>query len=53
MHHGVMDANLTLDELLDKYSDLFNVEIFKQPPLHHTKHYIRTQGPPVCGQVRI
>ena len=46
-----MDAHLTLNELLDKYSDLFDVEKFKQS-LHHTKHYIRTQGPAVCGQVR-
>ena len=52
-HHGIMDVNLALDELLDKYSDLFDVEKFKQPPLHHAKHYIRTPGPPVCNQVKL
>ena len=63
-HNSDADANLTLDEfldkysdlfdsdLLDKYSDLFGVKRFKQPPRHHTKHCIITHGPPVCGQVR-
>ena len=43
----------SLERLLHRNSELFDLECFKQPPRHHTiKHRIRTKGPSVCGQVQ-
>ena len=47
-----IEPDWSLERLLLCNSELFNLETFKQPPRHHTKHYIRTKHPPVCGQAR-
>ena len=47
-----IEPDWSLERLVYRYSKLFDLECFKQPPRHHTKHYIRTKGPSVCGQVR-
>ena len=47
-----IEPDWSLERLLHRNSELFDFECFKQPPRHHTKHHIRTKGPPVCGQVR-
>jgi len=48
----VSTSALTLQEILKKYANVFDIKNFNQPPRHQTKHYIRTRGPPVCGRVR-
>ena len=47
-----INPDRSLERLLHRNSELFDLECFKQLPRHHTKHHIRTKGPPVCGQVR-
>ena len=34
------------------YPRVFEVENFKRPTRHQTKHHIRTRGPPTCERVR-
>ena len=47
-----IEPDWSLKRLLHRNSEFLDLEYFKQPPRHHTKHYIRTKGRPVCGQVR-
>ena len=39
-------------ELFDRYSEVFDLENFKKPARHKTKHFINTRGPPTCQRVR-
>ena len=39
-------------ELFDRYSEVFDLENFKKPARHKTKHFINTRGPPACQRVR-
>ena len=39
-------------ELFDRYSEVFDLESFKKPARHKTKHFINTRGPPTCQRVR-
>lgn len=39
-------------DLLDKYPQITNEENFNKPPKHKTKHYIKTNGPPVKCKTR-
>ena len=38
--------------MFDRYSDVFDLESFKNPALHKTKHFINTRGPSTCQRVR-
>ena len=39
-------------ELFDQYSEVFDLENFKKPPRHKTKHFPNTRQPPTCQRVR-
>ena len=39
-------------ELFDRYSDVFDLENFKKPVRHMTKHFINTRGSSTCQRVR-
>ena len=41
-----------LKELFDSYFDVFDLENFKKPARHKTKHFINTRGLPTCQRVR-
>ena len=51
-----IDSEVTLvqdpKELFDRYSDVFDLENFKNPVRHKTKHFIDTRGPSTCQRVR-
>ena len=38
--------------MFDRYSDVFNLEYFKKPAWHKTKHFINTRGSSTCQRVR-
>ena len=40
-------------ELFDRYSNVFDLENFKKPARHQTKHFINNRGPPTCQRVFI
>ena len=42
----------SLEELLSRYADVFELSNFLRPVRHKTKMYIKTESPPVCGRTR-
>ena len=42
----------TFEQILKKYPDVFDLDMFKEAPKHEARHYIRTKGIPFCGKVR-
>ena len=39
-------------ELFDRYCDVFDLENFRNPVRHKTKHFIDIRGPSTCQRVR-
>ena len=46
------DVCADLPSFFPKYPTVFELKNFNRPTRHQNKHYIRTEGPPVCSRVR-
>ena len=42
----------SVEELFERYAEVFNVDNFLKPSKLNVKHYIKTRGPPVSAKVR-
>ena len=45
-------SSQSLEELLLRYADVFELSNFLEPVRHKTKMHIKTEGSPVCGRTR-